>query len=47
VVPNSPVPAGVDYNMWLGPAQKREFNANRFHYNFRWYWDYAGGTMTD
>lgn len=44
---NAPVPAGVDYERWLGPAPKREFNPNRFHYNFRWYWDYAGGLMTD
>lgn len=47
VVPNGPAPAGVDYDMWLGPAPKREFNANRFHFNFRWFWDYAGGLMTD
>ncbi|WP_090392490.1 Gfo/Idh/MocA family protein [Niabella drilacis] len=47
VVPNSPVPAGVDYNMWLGPTKKRPFNKNRFHYEFRWFWDYAGGLMTD
>ncbi|HKP32914.1 MAG TPA: Gfo/Idh/MocA family oxidoreductase [Chitinophagaceae bacterium] len=47
VVADGPVPPGVDYDMWLGPARKRPFNANRFHYNFRWYWDYAGGTMTD
>ena len=40
-------PAHVDYDMWLGPAPKRPFNPNRFHYNFRWYWDYAGGAMTD
>lgn len=40
-------PTGVDYDMWLGPAARRPFNANRFHYNFRWYWDYAGGLMTD
>jgi predicted dehydrogenase len=46
-VPDSPVPAGVDYDMWLGPAAKRPFNPNRFHFNFRWYWDYAGGLMTD
>jgi len=44
---NSPVPQGVDYDMWLGPAPKRDFNANRFHFNFRWFWDYAGGLMTD
>ncbi len=47
VVANSAAPAGVDYNMWLGPAPKRDFNANRFHFNFRWFWDYAGGLMTD
>lgn len=47
VAPNEPVPAGVDYDMWLGPAQKRPFNKNRFHYEFRWFWDYAGGLMTD
>lgn len=45
--PDGAVPAGVDYDMWLGPATPRAFNANRFHYNFRWYWDYAGGLMTD
>jgi predicted dehydrogenase len=45
--PDSPPPAGVDYAMWLGPAPKREFNASRFHFNFRWFWDYAGGLMTD
>lgn len=47
VQPDSAPPAGVDYDMWLGPAQKRPFNPNRFHFNFRWYWDYAGGLMTD
>jgi predicted dehydrogenase len=33
--------------MWLGPAPKRPFNKNRFHFTFRWYWDYAGGLITD
>ncbi len=47
VLPDSTPPPGVDYDMWLGPAPKRPFNENRFHYNFRWYWDYAGGLMTD
>lgn len=47
VVGDEPVPAGVDYTMWLGPAQKKPFNRNRFHYEFRWFWDYAGGLMTD
>ncbi len=47
VLPDAPVPEGVDYDMWLGPAEKRPFNPNRFHFNFRWFWDYAGGLMTD
>jgi len=45
--PDSDPPPGVDYDMWLGPAPLRPFNPNRFHFNFRWYWDYAGGLMTD
>ena len=47
VVPDSPVPEGVDYDFWLGPAPGRPFNRNRFHFTFRWFWDYAGGMMTD
>ena len=47
IIPDAPVPPGVDYNMWLGPAPKRDFNKNRFHFSFRWFWDYAGGLMTD
>lgn len=45
--PDSAPPDGVDYDMWLGPAPLRPFNKNRFHFNFRWFWDYAGGLMTD
>ncbi len=47
VVPDSAVPAGINYKQWLGPATTRPFNASRFHFNFRWFWDYAGGLMTD
>ena len=47
VLADEPVPAGVDYDMWLGPAKSRPFNRNRFHFTFRWFWDYAGGLMTD
>jgi len=47
VVPDSAPPAGVDYKQWLGPAPTRPFNSSRFHFNFRWFWDYAGGLMTD
>jgi predicted dehydrogenase len=47
-VPDSPVPKGVDYNFWLGPAPLREtFNINRFHGKWRMFWDYGGGLMTD
>ncbi len=45
--PDTNVPVEVDYKMWLGPAPTRPFNENRFHFNFRWFWDYAGGLMTD
>ncbi len=47
VLPDEPVPSTIDYDMWLGPAPRRPFNRNRFHFNFRWYWDYSGGLMTD
>lgn len=47
IKPDATPPPGVDYAMWLGPAKKRPFNENRFHFNFRWFWDYAGGLMTD
>ena len=46
-VPDSAVPAGVNYDMWLGPAPKRPFNINRFHFTWRWYWEYGNGLMTD
>ena len=45
--------AGLDWEMWLGPAPEHAFNANRFGVDpkkfshFRWFWDYAGGMMTD
>ncbi len=45
--PNGSVPKGVDYDLWLGPAPKRAFNKNRFHYTWRWFWDYAGGKCAD
>jgi predicted dehydrogenase len=34
-------PETVDYDQWLGPAPKRPFNVNRFHYNWRFFWDYG------
>ncbi|HOO98713.1 MAG TPA: Gfo/Idh/MocA family oxidoreductase [Bacteroidales bacterium] len=46
-VPDSDVPVGIDYNMWLGPAPRRRFNKNRFHQSWRWFWEYGNGVMTD
>lgn len=47
IVPDEPVPAGVDYDMWLGPAPQRPFNQNRFHGSWRHFWDYGGGMVSD
>lgn len=38
-----PVPAGVDYAMWQGPAPDRPFMSNRFHYNWHWFWNWGTG----
>ena len=51
--PDSEAPLGLDWDMWLGPAPKVPFNANRWGVKaatfptFRYFWDYAGGAMTD
>ena len=45
--PDAPTPTGVDYNRWLGPAPKREFNPNRFHGNWQWYRDYGNDGVHD
>jgi predicted dehydrogenase len=41
--PPEAVPAGVHYDLWLGPAPKTEFTRNRFHYNWHWFWDFGNG----
>lgn len=46
-VPDSDPPAELDYEMWLGPAPQRPYNVKRVHYNFRFFWDYSGGQMTN
>ena len=43
--PESTAPDGVDYRQWLGPAAERTFQPNRFHFNWRWFWDYGGGEL--
>ena len=43
--PPEPVPAGVDYDLWTGPAPMRQFTKNRFHYNWHWFWDTGNGDL--
>jgi predicted dehydrogenase len=40
-----PVPEGVDYAMWQGPAPDRPFMSNRFHYNWHWFWNWGTGEI--
>src|SRR5450631_1376775 len=39
------VPAGVNYDLWTGPASLKPFTKNRFHYNWHWIWDTGNGDM--
>ncbi len=43
--PVSQVPAGVDYDLWTGPAPLHAFTKNRFHYNWHWFWEYGNGDL--
>jgi len=43
--PNEPVPAGLDYDLWTGPAQMQPFTRNLVHYNWHWHWDYGNGDV--
>ena len=43
--PEEPVPPGVHYDLWLGPARQRPFSRNRFHYNWHWNWEYGNGDI--
>ena len=45
--PDGDAPADLDWDMLLGPAPQRRYNANRALYYFRWFWDYSGGQMTN
>ena len=42
-----PVPEGLDWNFWLGRTPRVDFVTERCHYEFRWWYDYSGGKMTD
>jgi predicted dehydrogenase len=43
--PDGTPPSTADYDMWLGPAPVRSFNPNRFHYNWRFFWDYGNSEL--
>jgi predicted dehydrogenase len=43
--PEEPVPAGVHYDLWTGPAPLKPFTKNRFHYNWHWIWDTGNGDI--
>lgn len=43
--PTEPVPEGLDYDIWTGPAPKRPFTRNIVHYNWHWHWDYGNGDV--
>jgi predicted dehydrogenase len=47
VAKDSAPPEGLDWDFYLGPAPKVPFNKNRFLRTYRWFWDYAGGSITD
>ncbi len=43
--PQQPVPPGVHYDLWTGPAPLKPFTKNRFHYNWHWIWDTGNGDL--
>lgn len=42
---NEAPPAGLDFNLWTGPAQKTEFHRNLVHYNWHWFWEFGNGDI--
>src|SRR6185312_2015452 len=45
--PDGDPPASLDWDLWLGPAPFHAYNVNRCISNFRWFWDYSNGMVTD
>ena len=43
--PDGEVPAGLDYNLWVGPAEMKPYNPNRLHYNWHWMWNTGNGDL--
>ncbi len=46
-LPDEPVPEGLDYDIWTGPAQKRPFSHRYVHYNWHWQWDFGNGEIAN
>ena len=42
---NEEPPAGVDFDLWLGPASKQPYHKNLVHYNWHWFWDFGNGDI--
>ena len=40
-----PVPDGLNYDIWAGPAAKRPFSRNIVHYNWHWTFEYGNGDV--
>lgn len=43
--PDEPVPPGLDWDLWQGPAQQRAFSRRLVHYNWHWHWNYGNGDV--
>lgn len=44
---NVPVPAGLNWDFWQGQTPRVDYLSQRCHVNFRWWWEYSGGPVTD
>jgi hypothetical protein len=40
-----PIPAGLDYDLWTGPAEMKPFSRDYVHYNWHWQWNYGNGDV--
>ena len=43
--PDGEVPEGLDYNLWVGPAEMKPYNPNKLHYNWHWIWNTGNGDL--